>query len=90
MTTEQTTTWGVIATPTKVGIFGTLYYAILAGVYVSLVAALPESFVLHINHTTPVTSPAVVVPALTLFAIAFVIARDAHGEPAMEAADGNA
>lgn len=68
-----------LRTHLKVGVLGTLYYTILAGVYVALIRGLPESTVLSFDASTPVTAPEVAIPALVLFGVAVFVATDVHG-----------
>lgn len=62
----------------KVSVFGTLYFAVLAFVYASVVSGLPSTFPLRITPSTPPTAPELVAPTLLMFAIAVGIAREAH------------
>lgn len=66
----------------KVALFGTVYYTVLAFVYVSLIRGLPESFFLTFDTTTPVTAPEIAVPALVLFGASVLVAHGVHGKGA--------
>jgi len=62
----------------KVGLFATIYFGVLAFVYVSIVSGLPSTFPLRVTPAMSPTAPKLVVPTLLMFAIAVGIAREAH------------
>jgi len=62
----------------KVGLFATVYYAVLVFIYGSIVTGLPETFPLRPTPGLSPMAPEIVVPALLLFLVATGIAIEAH------------
>lgn len=66
-----------LRTHLKAGVIGTVSFATLGGAYAAIIKQLPESFVLHVSASTSATAPEMVIPALTIFAVAAGIALEA-------------